>query len=157
MFGQTSKIKPVQLWSWKMTNTISHFTKEYRWLSNFAPCKIILDGITYPSTENAYQAAKTLNLEERKYFETCTPSEAKKQGMKVAMREDWDSIKFAIMYYVNHQKFEKEPYKTQLLNTGNVELVEGNWWGDTYWGVCNGVGENNLGEIIMTIRFILSI
>lgn len=36
--------------------------------------------------------------------------------------------------------------------TGDAELIEGNHWGDTFWGVCNGVGQNNLGKLLMAIR-----
>lgn len=32
------------------------------------------------------------------------------------------------------------------------ELIEGNYWHDTYWGVCEGVGENHLGKLLMEIR-----
>jgi predicted NAD-dependent protein-ADP-ribosyltransferase YbiA (DUF1768 family) len=39
-----------------------------------------------------------------------------------------------------------------LLATDDEELVEGNWWNDTFWGVCRGDGENNLGKIIMKVR-----
>lgn len=51
-----------------------------------------------------------------------------------------------------HQKFSQEPLRSQLLNTGEEELVEGNTWGDTYWGICNGKGQNNLGKILMKVR-----
>jgi len=43
----------------------------------------------------------------------------------------------------------------QLLATGDVELIEGNTWHDTEWGVCNGIGKNKLGKILMRIREIL--
>ena len=39
-----------------------------------------------------------------------------------------------------------------LLSTGNAELIEGNWWNDTFWGICRGKGENHLGKILMNIR-----
>jgi hypothetical protein len=39
-----------------------------------------------------------------------------------------------------------------LLATGDMELIEDNDWDDTYWGVCNGAGENNLGKLLMKIR-----
>jgi hypothetical protein len=39
-----------------------------------------------------------------------------------------------------------------LLDTGNQELIEGNNHNDRYWGVCNGVGENWLGKILMLVR-----
>jgi len=44
--------------------------------------------------------------------------------------------------------------RDQLLATGDAELVEGNTWGDTYWGVDSrsGKGENMLGKILMETR-----
>uniref|UniRef100_UPI00345E83CD NADAR domain-containing protein n=1 Tax=uncultured Duncaniella sp. TaxID=2768039 RepID=UPI00345E83CD len=40
----------------------------------------------------------------------------------------------------------------KLIATGDAELVEGNYWHDTVWGVCDGVGENHLGKILMRVR-----
>ena len=40
----------------------------------------------------------------------------------------------------------------RLVETGTEELVEGNDWGDTYWGVCKGTGKNMLGKILMEVR-----
>ena len=42
---------------------INEFQGKYRFLSNFYPCDIVYEGIQYPSTEHAYQAAKTLDTE----------------------------------------------------------------------------------------------
>lgn len=42
--------------------------------------------------------------------------------------------------------------RTKLLSTGDLEIIEGNHWGDTFWGVCNGTGENHLGRILMQVR-----
>ena len=42
--------------------------------------------------------------------------------------------------------------KAQLLATEDEHLEEGNWWGDRYWGTCEGVGENHLGKILMQVR-----
>ena len=39
---------------------IKEFKGDYRWLSNFTPCKIELDGFIYPSVEHAYMSAKQL-------------------------------------------------------------------------------------------------
>ena len=39
-------------------NKILQFQGEYRWLSNFAPVKIKLDGYTFASVEAAYMSAK---------------------------------------------------------------------------------------------------
>jgi len=39
-----------------------------------------------------------------------------------------------------------------LLSTGDKYLEETNNWGDEFWGVCNEVGENNLGKILIRVR-----
>lgn len=40
----------------------------------------------------------------------------------------------------------------RLLRTGDAYLEETNNWGDKFWGVCDGEGENHLGKIIMKVR-----
>ena len=50
------------------------------------------------------------------------------------------------------QKFDKGELALALKYTGDAELIEGNNWGDTFWGVCNGVGENHLGKLLMARR-----
>lgn len=49
-------------------------------------------------------------------------------------------------------KFAEPGLQAKLLETGNEELVEGNYWGDTFWGVCRGRGENHLGKLLMKVR-----
>ena len=56
------------------------------------------------------------------------------------------------MYMALWEKFSDPYLREMLLDTGDEELIEGNWWGDQYWGVCNGVGKNRLGNILMLIR-----
>jgi ribA/ribD-fused uncharacterized protein len=131
---------------------ISKFQGETRWLSNFAESDIIFEGRLYPTVENAYQAAKTLDIDARIPFEICTPREAKKLGYGLTLRPDWDKAKLQIMSWLNHQKYHIPEYRAKLKATGDQNLVEGNTWGDTFWGVCDGVGENHLGRIIMKIR-----
>jgi predicted NAD-dependent protein-ADP-ribosyltransferase YbiA (DUF1768 family) len=31
-------------------------------------------------------------------------------------------------------------------------LIEGNYWKDTFWGICDGIGKNYLGKILMEVR-----
>ena len=67
--------------------------------------------------------------------------------------EDWEEVKDQIMYEICLAKFtQNEELKEKLLATGNEELVEGNTWHDTYWGVCNRRGKNKLGKILMRVR-----
>lgn len=134
-------------------NLIESFNGNYRFLSNFAPCKVEYDGCIYPSTEHAYQAAKTLSATARKQLRDCeSPSKAKKLGRKVVLRPDWENIKFDVMEELLRKKFNQPDFKRALLATGDAELVEGNTWGDTVWGVCKGKGSNHLGKLLMKIR-----
>lgn len=133
---------------------INDFRGEYRWLSNFHYCEIEFEGITYPSTEHAYQAAKTLNKYHRQMIaglKTCR--EAKAEGYKVQLRPGWDQMKLGIMLGLLWQKFNRHPdLREKLKATGTQDLVEGNTWGDRFWGVCEGTGENWLGRLLMEIR-----
>jgi N-glycosidase YbiA len=133
---------------------INNFKGAHAFLSNFFPQTIGFEGDNYSTVEHAYQAAKTLSEDERKWIrEAKTPAEAKKRGRKVTMRFDWDEVKVEIMTLLVKRKFDEELVLRILLDaTGDEELVEGNWWGDTFWGVCKGVGQNHLGFILMDIR-----
>lgn len=132
---------------------IERFRGDYEFLSNFAPCDVVYEGKTYRTVEHAFQAAKTLNEEERKIFRHVhRPSDAKRWGREVTLRSDWESIKTQVMYELVKQKFNNPMYKEKLLNTGSSLIVEGNDHKDTFWGVCNGTGSNMLGKIIMRVR-----
>lgn len=132
---------------------INDFRGEYRWLSNFHLVEVELDGVRYPSTEHAYQAAKTLDLAQREAIRVLpTCGMAKRAGQRVVLRADWERVKRDVMLNLQLQKYRSPELRKLLLGTGDAELVEGNTWGDTYWGVCRGVGENWLGRLIMQVR-----
>jgi len=135
---------------------IDEFRGEYRFLSNFWICSrgIKFEGDLYRSVEHAYQAAKTRVPEERQKIRACSTSgAAKKAGYRVTLRDDWEDVKLRIMHKLVFAKFYgDERLEKRLLETGKHNLVEGNWWGDTYWGVCQGKGENHLGKILMEAR-----
>lgn len=136
-----------------MNEDITEFSGENRWLSNFWPCKVMFADVEYPSVEHAYQAAKTLDLEARKAFMQCNAAEAKRLGRTVAIRRDWEAIKMRVMTILLEQKFRKgTELADKLIATGNVQLIEGNYWNDRFWGVCRGVGRNNLGRLLMETR-----
>ncbi len=116
-------------------NTIDKFRGEYKFLSNFWVHNVYLEGRVYPSVEHAYQAAKTLHSEERSVIAQCaSPSKAKKLGRQVTLRPDWEVVKLSIMHNLVRCKFQSEGLAGKLLATGEDVLVEGNWWGDTFWG-----------------------
>lgn len=137
-----------------MKKVISEFKYNYYFLSNFYPCQIIDEyNILYPSVEHAYQAAKTFDEKIRKTISKLkTPVKAKTYGKKIKLRKYWDTLKEEIMFKLLIKKFSIPELKEKLLETKNCKLVEGNFWGDTFWGECDGIGENNLGKMLMYIR-----
>lgn len=132
---------------------IISFTGEYRWLSNFWYSSVSAFGRIFPTVEHAYQACKSIDPSDHQKIAWCkTPGQAKKAGKSLKKREDWDQIKLEVMEELLIQKFQHAELRQLLLDTGDAELIEGNTWGDTFWGVCDGVGENHLGKLLMKIR-----
>lgn len=133
---------------------IDSFYGKNRFLSNFYTCSVRLDGQTYATLEHAYQAVKTLDLNERQRIrDVRTPGQAKRQGRFVTLREDWEETKVNFMRQLLEQKFKQgTSLRKKLDATAPHELIERNGWGDTFWGVCDGVGQNWLGVLLMEIR-----
>jgi ribA/ribD-fused uncharacterized protein len=139
-------------------NKIESFVDEYRWLSNFWRVPVEYEGVTYPTVEHAYQAAKTTDVAERnRVLAAPKPGLAKKAGFAITLRDGWDGMKYGIMKNLLLQKFSDPVMKQNLLDTGDAVLIEGNYWHDNYWGTCTcakcgNKGKNNLGKLIMEIR-----
>lgn len=132
---------------------INSFEGEYAFLSNFYEHPISNGVITFPTNEHYFQAMKTLEDDERLAIaRAATPGQAKRMGRSVNLRPDWESIKLDVMETAVRIKFTDPELAAKLIATGDEELIEGNWWNDTFWGVCNGVGENHLGKILMKVR-----
>jgi predicted NAD-dependent protein-ADP-ribosyltransferase YbiA (DUF1768 family) len=132
---------------------ILQFRGEYKFLSNFYPVDIEYEGILYSSTEHAYQACKTTNENTRIIVSKMTTKCAKSFGKTIKYRDDWADVRVPLMKNLLMLKFQKEELKQKLLATGDVFIVEGNDWGDTFWGVCNGRGHNMLGVLLMYVRW----
>lgn len=137
-----------------MSNQISEFKGKYFFLSNFYKHPVEFEGLTYGSNEAAFQAAKCINNEDRKQFIKLIPRDAKYLGRRVTLRKDWESVKIDIMHQILLNKFSDPVLKSKLLATGDSLLVEGNTWGDRFWGfdIVNNVGENYLGKLLMQVR-----
>lgn len=136
------------------SNIIRYFNGEYAFLSNFYPIEIFFEGAAYPSVEHAYQAAKTLDLHQRTLFcdVNLSPGQAKRRGRKITIRDDWEDIKLLTMGRLVWQKFDNDVLSEKLISTHPAELREGNWWGDKFWGICDGEGHNHLGKLLMKKR-----
>lgn len=134
-----------------VARTIDNFRGEYYFLSNFYSANVKYNGLPFRNNEAAFQSAKC--PERALEFTELDPSSAKRLGRRVNLRQDWEAVKDSVMYEVCKCKFTQNEFLTNaLIETGDSVLVEGNTWGDRVWGVCDGVGENRLGKILMRIR-----
>ena len=139
--------------------SVDEFQGEHRFLSNFWPAQIRMRGVMFPSTEHAFQAAKTLDMDERAKIAKLSAKGAKHAGYKVKLRDDWENIRLSVMEALVYYKFKNHPHLLdKLLATGDGQLVEGNRWHDNFWGVCSCSkchlkgGKNHLGKILMKVR-----
>lgn len=133
--------------------TIRSFEGDNAFLSNFYPCLIEFEGATYPSVEHAYQASKFEDPALRAAIKAApTAASAKRLGKSRGMKKNHGVNRIQIMTDLIRKKFQESELRSRLLETMNHELIEGNNWGDTFWGVCSGVGENHLGKILIQVR-----
>ncbi len=149
---------------------INSFRGRFVFLSNFYPCKIEHKGITYPSVEHYYVALKVTGMQfiDGVYYTAADfreliakvqdAGDAKRIGKIVKVRSDWDEKKLGFMEWGIREKFKDHKLSEDLLSTGEMELIEGNNWHDNFWGSCSCLkcgnrGENNLGKILMKVRF----
>lgn len=154
-----------------MTQPITSFSGEFRFLSNFWPAEVEFDKHEFPTNEHAYQYAKCVDPAWKEFFKTTkmTAGQAKRMGRKLSdgdlapfnlnwvQEKRWFEYNRHVMLELNLKKFTRHlDLRQKLIDTGDAELVEGNTWGDTYWGQCPvGNGENHLGKCLMLVRDIL--
>lgn len=132
---------------------IREFIDAYAFLSNFYHSPVKYRNLIYLNAEAAFQAQKESCEKDKEQYTRMNPAQAKLVGRNCNLREDWEEIKEQTMYEIVKAKFtQNKALARLLLDTGDAYLEEGNWWHDTTWGVCNGVGENKLGKILMRVR-----
>jgi ribA/ribD-fused uncharacterized protein len=143
------------------SGTINRFDGDHAFLSNFYPSPVVIRGdmralerIECATVEHGFQACKAVGLVQRRTIAAApTPGEAKRRGRRASLRPDWDEIRDDVMRQLLAQKFRLgEPLGLRLMATGDRTLVEGNTWGDRYWGMVAGEGKNRLGELLMARR-----
>lgn len=146
---------------------ITRFTGDYGFLSNFYPHVQVAPWFAKPAgplrrwrtNEHYFQAAKVTTPEAAwAIARSATPAEAKRLGRQVAIRDDWEAVRLDVMLTGLRAKFLDNAMAEQLLDTGTLELVEGNAWGDDFWGMTWKVatgkpdGQNWLGKLLMLVR-----
>ena len=137
---------------------IDSFAGAHRFLSNFHPSPIQIqlpagEMLIFPTVEHFYQAMKSEHVQDWIDIANLpTPGQTKRAGKKLLIRSDWEHMKLVFMENALRAKFQIPSLREQLQATGNAELIEGNTWGDTFWGMCKGKGQNHLGRLLMKIR-----
>lgn len=150
------------------TGAILKFSGEHAFLSNFYVAPFRWRGWVFRTAEHAFQAAKMYHIidptivQMQNYLEKIQaeekPTKAKYHGKSVKIDvESWNSMRVQYMREIIHSKFyDVRELGGKLINTGATMLIEGNDWGDKFWGRCfeNGkwVGMNTLGVILMEER-----
>jgi ribA/ribD-fused uncharacterized protein len=152
-----------------LVRPVDRFAGRYAFLSNFYPSSVEMDGDTYPTVEHAFQAAKAPggNKVRKLIRDVPTPGEAKRIGRQVTLRENWDEVRLGVMEDLLRAKFANDELASMLLSTAPRPLIEGNTWGDRFWGCVlvkrttpwdgdNAVpcwdGQNHLGSLLMKVR-----
>lgn len=132
------------------------FRGEKYFLSNMFPCTVTMkvngEVLTMNSSEAVFQSLKCKNQDDVRKFVGINGFEAKKLGKTVEARANWFDMNLDAMRYALKCKFTQNPALAAKLVALEGEIVEINEWNDTFWGVCNGIGQNWLGKLLMELR-----
>jgi len=115
--------------------------------------------VVYKTSEHFYMAMKSSSKEYQKLITSQEePREVQKIarkliGTKYELRDYWeDGLKNTIMEIALYCKFGQNVELLERLDSVEGEIVERNYWKDTYWGTCEDIGENHLGKMLMRFR-----
>lgn len=140
---------------------IDSFFGEYRFLSNFYPSPMVIDGVSFSCNEQWYVFNKCRDAADQKaVLKLNKPGAMKRFGSQQPVKHNWAEIKLDVMLRGLRAKFSQNAdLRARLVRTGTRQLIEGNWWGDTFWGVNYnaergpvGEGQNHLGRLLMQVR-----
>jgi predicted NAD-dependent protein-ADP-ribosyltransferase YbiA (DUF1768 family) len=133
--------------------TIKGFKGKYEFLDNMFNCHINFNGEEFINSESAYLANIIKDTKQKSKFYRTTGMEANKLVHRMNIREDLNSICINLMYEILKCKFnQNNRLKIKLIETNTDILIYYNYWGETFWGICNDKGNNFLGKILMIIR-----
>lgn len=137
---------------------VGFYDREFYIFSNFAATEIVYDGVSFPTTEHAYQALKFRETNPdifRIILSAPSPHEAKKIAARARKLQDpeWESKKLEVMEALLREKLKRHSYVAKkLLQTSGHSIYEDSPY-DSYWGIGkDGSGENNLGKLWMKLR-----
>lgn len=128
------------------------FRGDYYFLSSMFPCSVRYFDLTFKCSESLFQAFQCTNMEDILAISKMNGFDAKKYSKTMSKRSDWKEIRLKVMTFVVDLKFHQNIILLQKLARITEPIVEENTWGDTFWGVCNGIGYNYLGRILEKLK-----
>lgn len=113
------------------------FQSKYSCLSNFFPCKIVINNKVFTNAEQAFQYYKAVVCERddvsTKINSNNDPEKVKYHGDKLDTCPEWEERKVAYMKCIASHKFKQNPeLRAKLLDTAGMELIEcttNKFWG----------------------------
>lgn len=138
---------------------ILFYPKEFYPLCNFSAFTVVMDGITYPTSEHAYQAQRYIRSGDKDIVRFIRKASSAHEAFQIAQENkhlalpSWQGVKFDVMKEILFLKVNQHPYVMQkLLETGDRIIIEDSWRDDVWgWGP-NKDGQNHLGRLWMEIR-----
>lgn len=123
--------------------------------SNLAFIPFNLDGFTWHSAEQFFQAAKFTDDEIIQKIKACDSPfrcAAIGQTRRFRIRDDWEVIKVSVMGQAIRARFSQHPRLADALRRSKGKIYDHSA-ADSFWGIgVDGRGANVTGEILMKIR-----
>jgi ribA/ribD-fused uncharacterized protein len=135
------------------------YEQDHYYLSNFSAFTLRWCGITFPTSEHAYQWERFRLTSQDAIRDSIRNAPSAHVAFKTAQqckhlqRGMWNDVKVDTMRQILRLKAHQHEYvRRKLLQTGDRELIE-NSWRDDYWGWGESRdGQNMLGKLWMEIR-----
>lgn len=143
------------------------FHSAHAWMSNFYPCRIDIQGITFSSAEQAFQYTRAIRLKDTHLasliIRSNKASKAKSLGnSNTSSTPEWERDRFDVMRHIVSEKFAQNfELAGKLVSTGQDTLIEATM--DGFWGAKASItsksirdgswmGANFLGKILGEVR-----
>jgi len=111
----------------------------YKCLGNSYSATILVEGITYPSVEHAFQAAKVSDRAIKFQISKASLSEVRNLLEDIWVRPNWNDVKYATLHQLVKLKFESNKELAKVLMGTGTKLL-------------GGKTEAELGSILMKVR-----
>lgn len=132
---------------------ITSFSGKYEFLSNEYKCSVKFEEYEFQSATALFYAFKALESKGSfAKFQRLNPLKAKSKAQQL-INEDWEDNKEFYLETAVKAKFDSNPdLVKQLLETGDVPLLNNVTHLDDWIGIRKGKGENALGKVLMRLR-----